>query len=147
MNMISPILIIANTIIFLVLSLLHVYWAFGGNWAIQYTIPEKFKAGFFDPNNRLKISFATIVVAIGLFLFALITLSNYVIVQSILSNYWIAVLTLIIGIIFSLRAIGDFNVVGLFKKDLTGDFAKKDSQIFVPLCIYLGLSSFVIYFL
>lgn len=138
------ILIFANVSIFSLLSLLHFYWVFGGIWAIEYTIPEPFKKSYFSTDNKLKITLATLVVALGLILFAIITASNYFSIMDLMKPSWTIILTRLIGGVFILRAIGDFNLLGLFKKQKDSKFAKKDSQIFVPLCLYLGLSSILI---
>ncbi len=145
--MITQLFTFTNAIIFFVLSMIHVYWAFGGKWAIDYTIPESYKEGFFNPDRRLVMSIATIIVALGLLLFSFITLSNTIQLTHLIEQTWIKYLTRAIGLIFILRAIGDFNVCGLFKKELGSIFAKKDNQFYIPLCIYLGTSSILLSYL
>ncbi len=41
-------LIFINFLIFILLSFLHFYWALGGKWAIDYTIPDQFKESCFN---------------------------------------------------------------------------------------------------
>ncbi len=142
--MITNLFIFINTILFLAISMLHWYWAFGGTWAIESAIPDKFHERHFDEKNRIKTAIATIIVAIGLLVFSWITASNYFINSSPLAPKHVKLLTRIIGGIFVFRAIGDFNLLGLFKKKSTSKFAEKDSQIYVPLCLYLGISSILI---
>lgn len=132
-----------SAVILLFLSLLHWYWAFGGNWGVEYTIPDQFKADFFDPNNKVRTVAATIVVALGLLAFAIIVASNYRSLLPFLTERWIVILTRLIGGIFLLRVIGDGNMFGLFKKKSDSLFAQKDSQLFIPLCLYLGASCFL----
>jgi len=43
-----------------------------------------------------------------------------------------------IGVIFILRAIGEFNVVGIFKKIKGTVFAKYDMYFYIPLCLFVG---------
>jgi len=140
--MIVKLFVVLNTIIFSVLSAIHIYWAAGGKKWVDAAIPEKFKSKFFDVMNLNRVKIATIIVAIGLLVFALITHSNYF--NNFLASNWTKTLTRIIGAIFLLRAIGDFNVVGLFKKKSESDFAKSDNKIYIPLCLYLGISSILI---
>jgi len=89
----------------------------------------------------------TIVVAFGLLVFSYIILSN----SSYISQLNIARMnatnwgTLAIAIIFILRAIGDFDIAGFFKKTKNGAFAEMDSKYFSPLCLFIGLASLVIY--
>ncbi len=142
--MVANLLVLINIIIFLTLSLIHWYWAFGGTWAIEYTIPDQFKESFFDKGNAFKTTIATIIVAIGLLAFSWITASNYFMVSNLLEPKHIKLLTRVIGGIFIFRAIGDFNLFGLFKKKSSSKFTEKDSQIYVPLCLYLGISSLLI---
>jgi len=142
--MISEILVFINVTIFLVLSLLHFYWAFGGTWAIEYTLPDKFKDLYLQEENKLKIFISTIVVGLGLLAFSLITAANSIDFTALFPQRWTIVLTRIIGVIFLLRAIGDFNLFGIFKQSSISKFAQKDSQIFVPLCLYLGITSILL---
>jgi len=134
------ILISINTCILLTLSLLHFYWVFNGKWGIESAIPDTFRANYFNPKNKNKNKVATLIVAFGLIFFAVIISSNYF----VSGNNWAIIGTPIVAVIFILRAIGDFNVFGIFKKNSTSRFAKSDSRIFVPLCIYLGISSILI---
>lgn len=126
------------------LALLHFYWVFGGKWALKGAIPEKWSADYFDPKNKTKIALATLIVSFGLLFFAFIILSNDSETFSFISERFIKIATRVIAAIFIIRAIGDFNIVGLFKKDSDSLFAKKDKTIYVPLCLFLGISSIVI---
>lgn len=132
--------LVTVTLLFLI-SILHFYWAFGGTWGIKAAIPERLEETYFDQKNQLLIKIATLTVAIGLLIFIYIILSStYLTSNQIIPTTWFAKLTTAIGILFSIRAIGDFNMFGIFKKRSDSLFAKRDTQIFVPLCIYLGLS-------
>lgn len=132
------ILVVAG--IFIFLSALHIYWVLGGNWGIQAAMPEQYKENYFAPNNQVKMKMATLIVAIGLLIFAYIILTNKYFSDQLFSSQWTSRLTIAIGCIFIIRAIGDFKLFGLFKKKDNSLFSIKDSQIFVPLCIFLGLS-------
>ncbi len=142
--MIQLILIIWNTVVLLLLSAIHFYWVFGGKKWVNNAIPENYKTVYFNPKNKLKNTIATIFVAFGLIGISLITLSNYFTVLTYLPDNWIIRLTQIVAVIFSLRAIGDFNNFGLFKKKSKSYFAKYDTLIYVPLCIFLGISLLII---
>lgn len=121
--------------IFTALSLIHFYWFFGGKWGLKKVIPTK-------ENHTSMLSvpkFATIIVALVLLLFGLVYLvkSGLFNIQPLylVTNYggWI------IPSIFILRAIGDFNYVGFFKKIKNTEFAKADSKRFIPLCMTIGI--------
>ncbi|MEA1983062.1 MAG: DUF3995 domain-containing protein [Campylobacterota bacterium] len=49
-----------------------------------------------------------------------------------------------ISAIFFIRVIGDFNMVGVFKKIKKTEFAEYDNKLFIPLCSYLSFSVGVI---
>jgi len=134
------ILIIINTIIFTSLSALHFYWAFGGKSFSGATVPTNMKGKkTFNPGMT-----ATLVVAFGLILFALVTLGNTGIFDKSIPGKFIQYATYGISIIFFLRAVGDFKYVGYFKKIKGTAFAGKDARIYSPLCLAISVSSFVI---
>ncbi|WP_316802112.1 DUF3995 domain-containing protein [Pedobacter nototheniae] len=136
----QSVLIYINTIIFLFLSALHFYWAFGGKWVAEKVIPTS-PAGkhMLNPGKS-----STLVVALGLLLFAfIIYFRNHSLFFSIPSRY-LNVGALFIAGIFLLRAMGDFKYVGFFKKVNNTAFAKNDSKIYSPLCLYLSLSCLII---
>jgi hypothetical protein len=62
-----------DAIIFFVLSLLHVYWLFGGKGGINSVVPTKGNTNdkIFTPS-----AISTLVVAVGLLLFGLIEIGN-----------------------------------------------------------------------
>ncbi|SEI68336.1 Protein of unknown function [Myroides marinus] len=123
---------IVNALIFSFLSGVHIYWAFGGKWAAESVLPTK------DGVKKLNPSLiGTLVVAAGLALFAFISGADLV------QYKWGY---LVLSILFGLRAIGDFRYVGLFKIVKNSVFARKDTAIFIPLCIYLSLSNAFLYF-
>ncbi|CAZ95031.1 DUF3995 domain-containing protein [Zobellia galactanivorans] len=87
---------------------------------------------------------ATLVVGVVLVLFALVYLmkSGLLTIQGLNGvinyGYWF------IPFIFILRAIGDFNYLGFFKKVKHTAFAKADSKVFVPLCLAIGIMGILI---
>ena len=122
-------------IVFVLLSSIHFYWLFGGKWGLKQVIPTKNDTENFRPPPK----FATLVVAITLMLFGLVYLIKSGLVD-IQIPLWIARYCYwIIPLIFILRAIGEFNYVGFFKKVRNTDFAKADSKWFSPLCLIIGI--------
>lgn len=135
------VIIYMNTLIFLLLGAVHVYWAFGGKWGMNTALPTKDAGGesLFSPGL-----IETLIVAFGLFLFAGITLSNLEELQSLFPSKYLKPATLVITSIFLLRALGDFKYVGFAKKIKNTTFAKSDTRIFSPLCLYLGHTTLMI---
>lgn len=121
-------------LIFAVISTIHFYWGFGGKWGSQAVVPTK--------NNGMPVfvprTFSTFIVAVGLFCFGFF----YLIKSGLISiefpvwlnktGFWIIIF------IFTLRAVGDFNYVGYFKKHRNSQFAIKDTKYYSPLCLIIG---------
>jgi hypothetical protein len=132
---------IVNAFILFVLAIVHFYWAFGGEKMLKYVIPS-------NPDSSASLKtpgfFATISVAFGLLTFCYFILSGSDNLSIDFSKSAHLIILRIIGAIFTLRAIGDFNYVGIRKRIKGTPFAKKDSQIYVPLCFWLGLSTIII---
>jgi len=133
--MITTILSIILFLIFAVLGGFHFYWLFGGTWGVDKVIPTKGH----EMTTPSIPKFATLIVALVLVSFGLLYLIKPGLVQVQLPNwvnnyaYWF------IPSIFILRAIGEFNYVGFFKKIKHTAFAKADSKIFSPLCLAIGV--------
>lgn len=145
--MILSILVLSNSSVLVCLSLLHFYWAAGGKWGIEYTIPDKFKSSYFNTQNKTYITIATLCIALGFLFAALIVSSNYLNLESIIPHSWSIWGDRIIGITFILRAIGDFQTCGIFKKKSDSKFTQSDTKLFIPLCLFIGFSSVLITFL
>lgn len=122
-------IIIADSFIFIVLGLLHFYWAFGGTFALNNALPTTREGvKLFNPGK-----FLTIIVGVILLIFAYMVLK--------MDSY-----IYILAILFAIRAIGDFNYVGFFKKIRSTPFAVYDTKYFSPLCFYLAVSlAFIAY--
>lgn len=129
--------------VFLLISLLHIYWAFGGKWGFEIALPTNaegvkiFQPGFFSCT----------LVGIALLLFSLFYLST---------GEWIALsvpgwiennLGWIIPVLFLLRAVGDFKYIGLFKKIKKTPFGHMDTYWYSPLSFFIGLCGCIVYML
>lgn len=113
----------ANGIILLFLAVIHVYWALDGQWAKSVVIPTTEKGiPVFQPRKG-----GTFVVACCLFIAAMLN------VQFIATGAWVY---LILGLVFGLRVLGDFNYVGLSKKVKTLLLLRKMQQ-FLFHCVFI----------
>lgn len=136
------ILITLNTVIFLFLSGLHFYWLKENPVNGFAVIPETNEGSLvFKPGIVV-----TFVVALGLLIFAVITLGHSGFLENRMNQNIIRYGTLGIAVVFLLRAIGDFKYVGIFKTVLKTAFANNDTHYFVPLCLWLSIVSFYLYF-
>ena len=115
------------------LSGLHVYWALGGRWGWGTAIPQVDGRPAFTPSR-----FATLVVALGLATAAILPLVRTGVLPFPVPrrlSQWSAVL---LAFIFFIRAIGDFRLVGFFKRVRGTPFAIWDTRLFSPLCLLLA---------
>jgi hypothetical protein len=138
--MITTILSIILFVIFSALGLIHFYWLSGGKWGLEKALPTK-------KNGEKAIEppkIATVIVGIGLISFGLIYLIKTGLFNFQVPNWIITYGSWIIPSIFILRAIGDFNYVGIFKKIKNTEFAKADSKWFIPLCLTIGILGILI---
>ena len=123
--------------------MLHFYWAFGGKrWFID-TLPTS-SSGVKKLNPGM---IAGLVIASGLLFFAIIIIGNQGLFDKYISRIYFRYGTLIIAVIFLLRAIGDFKYVGFFKKVKQTKFAINDSKIYSPLCLFIAIVSLIIFML
>jgi len=54
--------------------------------------------------------------------------------------------TLFISLVFFLRSIGEFRLVGFFKKIKNTKFAYWDTILFSPLCLLIAIITFLLLF-
>lgn len=126
---------------FLSLSLLHFYWLWGGRVGLIAAIPQVDGKPAFQPSAA-----ATFVVAIGLALCALLLAATAGALTLPLPNsvlYW---LTRALALILFLRAIGDFRLVGFFKRIRNSHFSRMDTIVYSPLCLVLAIGSAIVGF-
>jgi hypothetical protein len=119
---------------------LHFYWALGGKIAFAEALPTN-QVGH-RALNPTKIQSA----AVGFFLlvfalnYAVILLPHLVQFPPML----LSILGWLIVAIFFLRAVGDFNYVGFFKKIKNTEFAKQDSRYYSPLCLVMSCNGILV---
>jgi hypothetical protein len=133
--------VIINTVIFILLSILHFYWAFGGKLWYDDVLPT-------SSNGLHKMNPSTtagLIIAFGLLFLALITVGNQGLLDRYIKKTYFRYGTLTIAIIFLLRAIGDFRFIGFFKTVKWTRFGINDTQIFSPLCLFISLLSLLIF--
>lgn len=131
-----------NLVIFILISLIHVYWGFGGKLGTSAVFPQldNVVASFKPP------PIATFIVAGGLLGFASVH-ATALGLFSFITAYYLGICLIIIAAIFALRAIGDFKYVGLFKKRRAGAFAQNDTRYYVPLCVLISVNACMTYYL
>jgi hypothetical protein len=132
-----------NSTILLIISGIHVYWAFGGRWGAAVAVPElpgRDGAKAFVPGTL-----ATLLVAVGLALVAGLHLHRmgWLGLGTLPLPGWLAQYGLLgVGAVFLLRVIGDFRYVGLFKRIDDTAFARMDTNYYIPLCLVISICAF-----
>ena len=126
--------VIINSFIFLILSTLHFYWALGGRLWYDDVLPTS-SNGLHKMNPSAT---SAIIIAFVLLFLALITAGSQGFFDRYIKRSYFRYGTLIIAIIFFLRAVGDFRFIGFFKTVKNTRFGINDSQIFSPLCLCIA---------
>lgn len=136
-------LIIAWSLIavFAGLSLVHVYWLFGGRVGRLAAIPEVDGKPIFEPS-----ALAMLTVAIGLALCAVVIAGTAGMLALPLSQTMLVWLTHALAVVLLLRAIGDFRLVGFCKRIRDTRFAYLDTALYSPLCLVLAIGSAIVGF-
>ena len=129
----------------LVLALLgavHVFWALGGRLGFVSAVPEVNGRRVFTPTPA-----ATFAVALALFVASVLVLGR----GGVFSSFAPAALfkwpVLVMGVVFLARAVGEFKLVGLFKRVRGTSFARWDTWLFSPLCLGISLAALWLAFL
>ena len=133
--------VIINTVTFILLSILHFYWTFGGQRWYDDVLPT-------SSNGVHKLNPGTtagLIVAFGLLFLALITAGNMGLADKLIKRQYFRYGALGIAIVFVLRAIGDFRFIGFFKTVKLTRFGINDTQFFSPLCLLISLLSLLIF--
>jgi Protein of unknown function (DUF3995) len=125
--------------IFSSLALIHFYWALGGRAGKHAAVPEVGGRAAFVPS-----AIATFAVAIALTLCAWLVAACAGLVAAPLQPAWLSGLTFALSLALLARAIGDFRLVGFFKRVHGTRFAQMDSVLYAPLCLALAAAVFYV---
>ncbi len=127
------VLAVITTAVFLGLTALHVYWALGGRRGTDGVIPT------IDGRRALHPPpLGTLIVAVALAVAAALALGSTGILNSVAPAWLIRGGLVGLSLVFGLRAIGDFRLVGFTKRVKDTRFARLDTLVFAPLCMGLA---------
>ena len=121
------------------LSGLHVFWAAGGRWGHGATIPERQGRPTFHPGGRSTLVVAGLLATASVLVLGRVRLgpaARFVILTH--AGTWV------IAAAFLLRGLGDFRLVGLFRRERDTRFAWWDRRLYTPLAFALGISTGII---
>ncbi len=126
---------IALTAVLAGLAALHVFWAVSGVGSGSGFIPEAHGKPLFIP-SRL----ATLCVAAALLVAAFIAASRGQLLLPAGRGSVVHWLCVAAGIVFLLRAVGEFRYIGFFKAHRGTRFATLDTWVFSPLCLAIAVA-------
>ena len=128
------------SVIFFILGIIHLNWVFGGKFGFDQALPTK-ESGERVLNPK---KYHSAIVGLGLIAFGLFYLIGSGLGDFNIPNWILKSGRWIIPIIFILRATGEFNYIGFFKKIKKTEFANWDTKLFSPLCLTIGLLGLII---
>lgn len=131
---------VLNSFILLILSSIHINWAFGGSWGFANALPTNLKGE--RVLNPKKIDSA--IVGIGLLSFAIYFLIYGKLLEISLPNWLLHYGIWVVSGLFMLRAIGDFKYIGIFKSVKKTNFGALDTKFYSPLCLFLSVVGIIL---
>lgn len=125
--------------IFLLISLIHLYWAAGGKLGSDAAVPRLPSEGGGESRPAFKPSgFATLLVAVGLLLIAMLVCLRVGLYLPTVHHWSLQWVISAVAMLMFARAIGDSHLVGFFKEVKGSRFARLDTWVYSPLCAVLG---------
>ena len=115
------------------IGFLHVFWAVRGKGVSGTVVPTVEGKLLFVPGRM-----ATAWVGVGLLAVAAVLLDR-MFKLSMLSASISKRICLLFALIFFLRAVGEFNYLGFFKRSRDTKFAYWDTRVFSPLSLLLAI--------
>lgn len=121
--------------ILFLLSAIHLYWMFGGRKGTMAVIPRKGSELLFRPTKGATGIVAGALALAGWFVLEL----GEVVTWHTFPNWFYTYAGWGLAAIFLIRAVGDFRWLGFFKKEVGTLFAKWDTALYSPICLFIGL--------
>jgi hypothetical protein len=129
-------------LIFSLLSAIHVFWGMGGRWGFDEALPtNEENVKVINPNF-----IECYLIGFGLSGFSFIVLTKAKLFPLLFPAWLIDYSLWFIAAVFIIRAIGDFQYVGFFKKIKTTKFGRMDSLYYSPLCLLVGVLTIILAF-
>jgi len=114
----------------------HFYWAFGGTLGLDRAIPTKDGKALLSPGKLLTIIVGFIILNFAWVAYVL----NFKDLSVISYSEQIVYAGWFLSGVFAIRSIGDFRMVGLFKKINSTKFAEFDTKYFIPLTSFWAIT-------
>ncbi|MBA1420556.1 MAG: DUF3995 domain-containing protein [Epsilonproteobacteria bacterium] len=118
--------------IMMLFALIHFYWAFGGKFGLDKALPTDAEGNrLLNPSKFMTFVVGFILLGLSYVPYKLYTGDKSQMI--VYAGYGLSIL-------FFLRVIGDFNLVGLFKKVKNTEFSKYDTWVYIPLCLFISIN-------
>ncbi|MEB0045959.1 MULTISPECIES: DUF3995 domain-containing protein [unclassified Pseudomonas] len=125
--------------VFLLISLVHLYWALGGKLGSEAAVPRVPDEGGGQSRPAFKPSgFGTLLVSAALLLIAMLVCLRVGLYFPTVQHWSLQWVISALAMLMFARAIGDSNLVGFFKQVKDSTFARLDTWAYSPLCVVLG---------
>jgi len=121
------------------LGALHVYWAGGGRWGTDVTVPTRDGNRVFVPSSA-----ATLMVAILLCAASLVILGRLGLWGQWLPRWPFVAGAWTLVVVFGARVVGDLRWFGLFKRTTGTQFSWWDTWFYIPLSGLLAMAALLV---
>lgn len=126
--------------ILFLLSGIHIYWLLGGRFGSAAVIPSRGNEALFRPSKTATGIVAAVLALAGWFVMEL----GGGIDRILFAEWLLAYGGWFLSGVFILRAVGDFRLMGFFKRVQGTLFAKFDTLLYSPLCLFIGISILIV---
>jgi len=137
--MIARVVGIVAAAVLLGLGALHVYWAGGGRWGTDVTVPTRDGNRVFVPSSA-----ATLMVAMLLCAAALVILGRLGLWGQWLPRWPFVAGAWTLVVVFGARVVGDLRWFGLFKRTTGTQFSWWDTWLYIPLSGLLAMAALLV---
>lgn len=117
------------------LALVHLYWAVRARAGSSAAIPEIDGRPAFRPSRV-----GTVMVAVALLAASLLVAAVGGVIADPLPGAVARAGCVLLGLLFVARSVGDFRLLGFFKRIRGSRFARLDSLYYSPLCLLIGIA-------
>lgn len=131
-------------VIFATISLFHLYWAAGGVFGRSVAVPSVAMPNGGNIRVFAPSAGGTVLVALAFLSAVAVILGQLKFLGDVVPHWIFRWGTWAIALIFFLRAIGEFRLVGFFKKVSDTPFAHWDTWLFSPLCLVIAVIAFIL---
>jgi hypothetical protein len=121
--------------ILIALATAQMYWALGGQVGLALAHPAPGKGVAARPSATVSILVATLLVVA-----ADLMLVRVGVFTTKISPDGVRIACGVLAAGFLIRAIGDFRQVGFFKRAAKSSFARLDSRVYSPVCLFLAVA-------